>query len=293
MTGFTDGEGSFMVSVTKATDHKLGLRVKAIFRLNLHKKDLVLLKLIQSFFDGVGNIKEDYKGICIYTVSSLEEICNVIIPHFDKYPLITQKLLDYLIFRKIVIMMRNKEHLTEEGVNSIIDFKASLNRGLTEVLKAVFPNSILVKRAVVENQVIQDPQWLAGFITAEGNFFLNTYKAKTKTGVGVKLNFRITQHIRDESLMRSFILYLGCGGVYKKTSKDAVDFSVTGFSDLTSKVIPFLNQYPILGQKSSDFKDFSKIAELMKDKKHLTQKGLEEILKIKTGMNTGRKFPND
>src|SRR5690606_18776687 len=98
-----------------------------------------------------------------------------------------------------------------------IDFKASLNRGLTEVLKAVFPNSILVKRAVVENQVIQDPQWLAGFITAEGNFFLNTYKAKTKTGVGVKLNFRITQHIRDESLMRSFILYLGCGGVYKKT----------------------------------------------------------------------------
>jgi hypothetical protein len=151
VTGFTDGEGSFIVSVTKAPDHKLGLRVKAIFRLNLHKEDLVLLKLIQSFFGGAGNIGEDYKGICNYTVYSLEEICNVIIPHFDKYLLITQKLSDYRIFRKVVMMIRNKEHLTEEGVNSIINLKSSLNRGLTEELKAIFPKSILVKRAVVEN----------------------------------------------------------------------------------------------------------------------------------------------
>jgi len=99
--------------------------------------------------------------------------------------------------------------------------------------------------------------------------------------------------MRDESLMRSLILYLGCGEVYKKTSKDAVDFMVTGFSDQTNKIIPFLDQYPILGKKSSEFKDFSTIAELMKDKKHLTQEGLEEILKIKSGMNTGREFPHD
>lgn len=107
-------------------------------------------------------------------------------------------------------------------------------------------------------------------------------------GVGVKLVFRITQHIRDESLMKSFILYLGCGKVYKKTSKDAVDFMVTGFSDITDKIIPFLSQYPILGKKSEDFQDFSHIADLMKDKKHLTKEGLDEILKIKAGMNTGR-----
>jgi hypothetical protein len=28
----------------------------------------------------------------------------------------------------------------------------------------------------------------------------------------------------------------------------------------------------------------------MKEKKHLTEEGLEQIKKIKTGMNTGRKF---
>jgi len=31
----------------------------------------------------------------------------------------------------------------------------------------------------------------------------------------------------------------------------------------------------------------------MKNKKHLTKEGLEEILKIKAGMNTGREFPSN
>ena len=189
--------------------------------------------------------------------------------------------------------MKNKSHLTEKGLKSIINIKALLNKGLNEELKAIFPKSISVERPVAVNQVIINPQWLAGFITAEGNFFLNVYKSNTKTGRGVKLVFRITQHIRDELLIISFIQYLDCGKVYKKTGKDAVDFMVTGFSDITNKIIPFLSEYPLLGKKSQDFKDFCVIAELMKDKKHLTKEGLEQILSIKAGMNTGRKFPSN
>jgi len=67
VTGFTDGEGSFIISITKNPESRLGFRVKAIFRINLHKEDLVLLKLIQSYFDGAGNIG-DYKDTCNYTV---------------------------------------------------------------------------------------------------------------------------------------------------------------------------------------------------------------------------------
>ena len=73
---------------------------------------------------------------------------------------------------------------------------------------------------------------------------------------------------------------------------DAVDFMVTAFSDITNKIIPFLCEYPVLGKKSEDFKDFCAIADLMKDKKHLTTEGLEPILRIKAGMNTGRLFPS-
>lgn len=40
---------------------------------------------------------------------------KVIIPHFDKYPLATQKLADYMLFKEIVSLMKIKEHLTLDG----------------------------------------------------------------------------------------------------------------------------------------------------------------------------------
>ncbi len=39
-----------------------------------------------------------------------------------------------------------------------------------------------------------------------------------------------------------------------------------------------------------DYADFCKVAELMKPKAHLTASGLEQIRKLKAGMNTGRKM---
>jgi len=38
-----------------------------------------------------------------------------------------------------------------------------------------------------------------------------------------------------------------------------------------------------------NYLDFCKVAELMNEKAHLTEEGLEAIRKIKAGMNTGRK----
>jgi hypothetical protein len=46
--------------------------------------------------------------------------------------------------------------------------------------------------------------------------------------------------------------------------------------------------YPILGVKSQDLSDFYKIASLIKEKEHLTDKGLVKIECIKNGMNTKR-----
>ena len=47
--------------------------------------------------------------------------------------------------------------------------------------------------------------------------------------------------------------------------------------------------YPILGVKAQDFEDLLTVVKMIKAKKHLTEKGLEEIDKIKVGMNEGRK----
>lgn len=86
--------------------------------------------------------------------------------------------------------------------------------------------------------------------------------------------------------MRSLIEYLDCGSIYVYATR--VSFQVTKFTDLKDKVIPFFEKYSLHGAKNKDFADFSKVVELIKNKGHLTQEGLEQIRKIKAGMNRGR-----
>jgi len=75
----------------------------------------------------------------------------------------------------------------------------------------------------------------------------------------------------------------------KEDSKKSVNqFTVTKFSDICDKIIPFLEKYPLQGAKLLDYADFKKAVEIMKNKGHLTKEGLEEICKIKVGMNRGR-----
>lgn len=63
---------------------------------------------------------------------------------------------------------------------------------------------------------------------------------------------------------------------------------VSRYSDISEKIIPLFNKYPIAGVKLLDFADFCKVAELMKAGQHLTKEGLAEIKLIKAGMNSGR-----
>ena len=57
-----------------------------------------------------------------------------VIPHFDKYPLITQKGADYLLFKQAVMIMQRREHLTVSGLETIINIRATINKGLTTAL---------------------------------------------------------------------------------------------------------------------------------------------------------------
>jgi LAGLIDADG endonuclease len=74
---------------------------------------------------------------------------ETIIPHFDKYPLISQKQSDYIIFKNIIELMDKGEHLNQDGLTKIVNLKASLNSGIPENLKKYFPKVIKVKRSII------------------------------------------------------------------------------------------------------------------------------------------------
>ena len=86
------------------------------------------MKNFQSYFKGVGRIGKERNGCCDFTVSSLDQILKIIIPHFDKYPLNTQKSADYLLFREAAMLMKQGEHLTIEGLEEIKKIKSGMNK---------------------------------------------------------------------------------------------------------------------------------------------------------------------
>ena len=87
----------------------------------MHKKDLELLKLIQTYFGGIGSIVKPSKNMCTFRVSSPEQIFKKILPHFDQFPLITQKRADYLLFREVVLMMLRGEHRESKELQAIVN----------------------------------------------------------------------------------------------------------------------------------------------------------------------------
>ena len=261
--------------------------MSAEFLIGLHKRDIRVLKDIQNYLGGIGRIgkfAQDAYALRVNTISDMIKILD----HFDKYPLISQKRADYLIWKEIIMMMHRKEHITQEGLLTILSLRASLNLGLSESLKTAFPSIIPVIRPKVDNIAIPHGEWLAGFTSGEGCFFIFVHKALThKSGFQVQLVFQITQHSRDYILIQSLISYLGCGKLV--TSSDSkVQFRVEKFFDNFEKILKFFYNHKIQGIKLEDFKDWCKVAKLMQDKQHLSPEGLKKIVKIKQGMNKGR-----
>jgi hypothetical protein len=288
ITGISDGEGSFGVFVKKDPKRSLGYVITLSFEIALDKKDLNILKGLQAYF-GVGGIYKHSGDMMRYKVSSIRDIAKVIIPHFDKYPLVTQKRVDFDIFKSIIHIV-NKGPVSREDLQEIVKLKAFLNLGLSDSLKESFPDIAASKglaRPTVKFTGIPDPNWLSGFSEAEACFYISIYDSpKSKLGKGIQLVYVLTQHIRDEELLKGLIQYLGCGKYSKR--KEAGDFKVLSIKDINTKIIPFFNEYPLQGVKSLNFNDWKLAAEIMENKDHLTEDGLRKIQNIKMRMNTKR-----
>lgn len=283
LTGFIDGEGCFRISLTKV-NRALGWRVQLFFQINLHEKDRALLENIQDFL-GVGKIHASGKNLIQYRIQTSDELA-VLIKHLDIYPLLTQKKADYLLFKEAYELVIKNDHLTKDGILKIVSLKASLNLGLSKQLRDAFSEVIPATRLTDFSANVIDCNWFSGFVSAEGCFLVGIAKSNLySTGYQVYLTFIITQHIRDEQLMISLIDYLGYGRLSKK--RDVYELQVSKFSDV-EKILAFFEKYPILGEKSKDLFDFRIVADLMKNKAHLTAEGVANIRKIKEGMNRGR-----
>ena len=285
VSGFIDGEGSFSVVFIKDNSYKSGWQIKTSFSIGLHIKDFALLEEIKNFFCVGGISKKGVNGIQYY-VNSPKDLL-VIENHLNNYPLLTQKQADFILFKSILDLIRRKEHLTEKGLNEIVSWKALMNRGLTSTLEEAFTGIILKERPIITYSGNLSPGWLAGFTSAEGSFMVRILNSpKHKLNKKVQLEFNLSQHARDEQLMKEIANYFGAGAVY--LNRNAFVYRVFNFTELIDKILPLFKDNLIQGIKYFDYLDFLKAVNIIRENRHLTLEGLEEIQKIKNGMNSRR-----
>jgi hypothetical protein len=226
------------------------------FQLGLHTKDLNLLFLLQEYLGGIGCINLAKKRkIVNYSINSIEGLNNLII-HLEKYPLLTQKAADFLLFKEALNLLNNKTHLTFEGLINIVNIKASMDWGLSDMLKSEFTSYKPVERPIINyhNGIIY-PGWFSGFVSGAGNFDVRMPSTNTKLGNRVQLRFRITLHSRDIKLVEEIIEYLRSGKIYKYGGKSALSLNIVDFYDITYNIIPSFDKNPIIGIKLYDYLD--------------------------------------
>ncbi len=127
ISGFTDGEGSFNVSLRKREDHSMKWQVVLTF--NVSQKESYILSQLKKYL-GCGRIQQRQDGLHMYVCSNPLSIQERIIPFFRKFNLRSQqKKNNFSIFCQIAYKVFNKEHLTPEGLEEIVKIRERLNEG--------------------------------------------------------------------------------------------------------------------------------------------------------------------
>lgn len=128
ISGYVDGEGCFSVSFSKRPKLKIGWEVKPSFSVGQNYDRREVLDLMMKYFK-CGFMRRDYSDKTLkYEVRSLEELLKNIIPHFEKFPLLSSKNKDFLLFAEICERMKKLEHRKIKGISKIINIAYKMNR---------------------------------------------------------------------------------------------------------------------------------------------------------------------
>ena len=115
ISGLTQSDGSFFCSIILSPKHRFGLQFRPKFTITADLDSKYVLDDIQLFLN-CGKITVNSKNhTAEFEVVRLEELKNIIIPHFINNPVFCAKLHAFNLFNQIVTALINKEKRTIEG----------------------------------------------------------------------------------------------------------------------------------------------------------------------------------
>lgn len=291
VTGFTDGEGCFSIGIRKATTSigwSVGLEYRLVAKNN--PANLKMFEEIHNFF-GFGHIRvtENNGTVIRYQVNGLQD-CLKIREHFVNFPLMTYKLVHFLLWSSILDIIVKKDHLSLSGLLNIIALKAHFSEGLSEKLLLVFSNYTAIEAPAYNPDFTNmNIHWIFGFINADGHFKIVIPKSKT-TRLGGSVNFviQITQHNRSLIVLEEIQTFLEAGNIYSAgINKNVSVFKIASLPQINN-FIDLFKGAELKGAKALDYSDFCHGVNLVNQKAHHTEEGFAELKKISAKMNNGR-----
>jgi len=195
--GLTDAEGSFIIH--KNMDSQ-------IFIIRLHKRDISILQEIQQYLN-CGTIRKADKNMIDYIISNKKDLYNIILPIFQKYPLLTRKFYQFKYWEEILIKRINKEKFNR--VKQPYKLTENTEKTVEEILNLLYFDN-----------------WLIGFIQGDGSF----YKRKDgnriipEFNIGQKYDKIILEAIKLRFKIKSKVLVRKCGKffVLQTKSKESI-----------------------------------------------------------------------
>src|SRR5213592_442179 len=95
ISGYADGEGCFSISIAPRATLAVGWEVRPSFSVSQNQNRAEVLHVLQAYF-GCGSIRPDRSDKTLkWETRRLEDLLERVIPHFERYPLLSSKRYDF------------------------------------------------------------------------------------------------------------------------------------------------------------------------------------------------------
>ena|SRR3989344_4012452 len=161
LAGFVDGEGSFTITIHR---HKtrFGWVIDPIFQVYQHKDNAFILYIFKKKFQcGYVSEKGGNPSCYVYCVDKIQQLKDIIIPFFDKYPLIGEKHKNFSLFKEVVFRLFEKKHFERQGFIEITKLCFQMNRNgkyrknsLETILSSLEQSSTTIRQTPIQSGMI-------------------------------------------------------------------------------------------------------------------------------------------
>ena len=262
ISGLAQTDGSFFCSVVISTKHRFGLQFRPKFTLTADLDSKYVLDSIAQYF-GCGKVNTNLKTHSAeYLVERIEDLQNIIVPHFLNYSVFCAKLHAFKLFSQIVSTLSTKDNRTIEGRIELLKMALSMNittnrsKDRIDLLFSLLEVSDTKDIEFIENTItnITSPitdNNIAGIIDGDGSFYVSF----NKNGL-IKTGFSITGDKDSRPLLEGIQeKFKGIGSI-KEGSKNELVYTITGLNQIIDVLIPFIDNNPLISERALHYDKF-------------------------------------